>query len=235
MSMTAVPAAMFVSAQRPRVAKGSKNGKKGARSKSRLVKDGQVVAKIYDVLGVRPYPTITSLEQGITVTLVGNAALFTTSATVPVYGGTFYTLNQFGDYTQYSTLFDQYLIHQIEVWIEPYNPTMTSSLGSTTMYTAIDLDDANTPAGAADVSERQGSLAGSTVIGRYHKWKPHVAIAEYSGAFTSFGNEPSGWIDVASPAVQHYGLKWATVGADGTARSISQEYRATISFRGPAI
>jgi hypothetical protein len=34
-----------------------------------------------------------------------------------------------------------------------------------------------------------------------------VSTALYAGSFTSFGNVSSPWIDMASPNVEHYGVK----------------------------
>ena len=38
---------------------------------------------------------------------------------------------------------------------------------------------------------------------------PHIAMAAYSGAFTSYANRQKQWIDVASADVIHYGYKYA--------------------------
>jgi len=154
---------------------------------------------------------------------------FTTSVTVPVYQGFSFKLSDFATYTSYTALFDQYRIDQIELWLEPMNDSTTTV--TTGLVSCIDLDDASTPASIGECSQRPGALAGTTLTGRYHKWRPHVAVAEYSGAFTSFGNEPSGWIDSNSPAVQHYGVKVATFGADGVARVMQATTRALVSFR----
>jgi hypothetical protein len=188
---------------------------------------------LFNPVASRPQPTLTSLEQGITVTLSLVQASMTTSVTVPVYGNLYFALSQCATAASYTALFDQYRIEQLEVWIEPLSDT--TAVATTGLASAIDLDDANAPSSYGDVADRQGAILATTLVGQYHKWKPHIAVATYSGAFTSFANEPSGWIDVASPSVQHYGLKMATQGADGATRTMNTICRAVVSFRGPAI
>jgi hypothetical protein len=131
------------------------------------------------------------------------------------------------------TMFDQYKIEQLEIWLTP--DTTVTNLSRTMIASAIDLDDAATPTSFLTVSDKQGSLVTSGQAGHYHKWKPHMATAVYSGAFTSFANEPAGWIDSGSPNVQHYGVKSATSGADGVVVRYSLEVRGVLSFRSPSV
>lgn len=163
------------------------------------------------------------------------STLFTTSMAVPTNGAESYTLStHFPDASNFTSLFDEYRIDQIEVWLEPAM-VISSSAGSSPFVSAVDLDDANTPANFADVSGRQGAVEGVTGTGHYHKWKPNVATALYSGTFTSYGNITSTWVDCASPSVQHYGLKYATNSADGVTRPYYRTVRMLVTFRGPAI
>lgn len=163
------------------------------------------------------------------------STLFTTSMAVPTNGAESYTLStHFPDASTFTSLFDEYRVDSIEVWLEPAM-VMSASVGSTPFVSAIDLDDANTPANFADVSGRQGAVEGVTGTGHYHKWKPNVSTALYAGAFTSYGNITSTWVDCASPSVQHFGLKYATNSADGVTRPYYRTVRMLVSFRGPAI
>lgn len=218
-----------VPANRPKKSRGLK----ASSRRFSPLPDGKVVAKMFNPVATRPYPALVSLEQGLTVTLNQTVGLVISSTTLPVYASSAFNLSQFGSASQYTSLFDQYRFEEIEVWIEPLNDS--TAVSSTAFVSAIDLDDATTPASFQEVADRQGSLSGTTLSGHYHRWKPHMAVALYSGVFTSFGNEVADWIDVGSPSVQHYGLKVATFGPDGIARTLQMTYRARISFRGPAI
>jgi hypothetical protein len=207
---------------------------KGARKtpKKRSVPDGKTVSKMFNPVASRPQPALTSLEQGIMVTLDYSTAFLVSSITVPVQASVAFTVSLFAQSANYLALFDQYKIDQIECWLEPQN--LNTAVTTVPLASCVDLDDANSTV-FTSVESKQGSIVSTTLNGHYHKWKPHVAIAEYSGAFTSFGNAPAAWIDAASPNVQHYGMKAATAGSDGVARTVLLTARALVSFRTSAI
>jgi hypothetical protein len=198
-----------------------------------LAQDGQYVAKYFNEVAARPNPHLgISTEQQIMVTMTQSITVFlTTSTTIPVVVAQQFALSNFDNYTEYTGLFDQYMIQQIEVWLEPQNPASNQSYGELAM--AIDLDDASVGT-ISSIQNKQGCMWGNGSSGRYMRFRPHVAVAVYSGAFTSFANEPSCWIDCASPSVQHYGLKVGTL-ATAAAIVYSLTIRAVVSFRAPGI
>ncbi len=220
--LTAVPSGMVVGGFV------HQKGKKGKHKSS-------AVSKAFNVQGVRPSVGRVKLTPTITVMMsVTQGSLFQSSTTVPTYASDYLTLASFANYTEYTSLFDQYRIEEIYAWIEPNQSLSTVSAGTGEITSAIDLDDANTPTSIAMVQDKQGSITTNMYCGHFHKWKPHMAVAVYSGTFTSFANAPSGWIDSASPGVQHYGLKFAmTTSAAVTGFSIN--FRAKVSFRAPGI
>jgi hypothetical protein len=151
--------------------------------------------------------------------------------TVPVYAAAYFTLANCANYGAFTNLFDQYMIEEIEVWIEPNNVVNDSSQGA--VASAIDLDDVTVPSTFANVAQKQGALI-SGLSGHYHRFIPHIAIASYAGAFTSYTNCEPMWIDGASPNVQHYGLKTAAV-AGSTAVSWTLTSRFLVAFRAPGV
>lgn len=203
-------------------------------ARRRGAKKTKFVAKVFNPQASRPQPTLSTPWQEFRVTLSANAIAFTTSTSVPVYFASAYSLANFNGAGSYTSLFDEYKIEQFEVWLEP-SIIMSPSAGSAVFYSAIDLDDANVPVSVQDVDGRQGCVVSETGTGHYHKWRPYVANALYSGAFTSYGSEPSQWIDCASSSVYHYGIKAAVPAADGIARAYYLEIRAMVAFRGSAI
>jgi hypothetical protein len=227
-SLRAVPAALV---QSTTSGKGGR-GKRGNKS-TKLVKGGRTVQLTFNEVASRPLPYLSSIEQSITVTLDNLAVLLITSSlVVPVYVGLSFALNGFDSYGEYTGLFDQYRFDQIEVWIEPQ-----AAPGTTTfpyLVTCIDLDDASAPATVAAVQGRQNSVSSQGGAAHYHKWQPHMAVAAYSGSFTSYSNVVGGWIDSASPAVQHYGIKLATPTAL-VAVPYTLTTRAVVTFRAPGI
>lgn len=227
LAMRAVPSSI--------VNHGSRAGRGRSRAQGRvtpLVRDGAVISKVFNISAARPMPNFTSLEQSIRVTITGTTvAAFVTSAANPTYQATSFSLNNFG-VASYLGLFDQYRIDQIEVWITANQVNVNAAIPE--LATAVDLDDANTPTSFSIIQNKQGSITTGGEAGHYHRWKPHMAVALYGGAFTSYGNVVADWIDSASPAVEHYGLKLASTAAT-TVMSYALEYRAVVSFRGPSI
>jgi len=223
-SMTAVPSGMVKSMARGRSGKAA----------GRPVKLGKTVARFYNEIGSRPVPRNgISLTQSITLELTVTGSAFTTSNIGAFSGSAFATaLSNFSASSVLAAVFDQYKFEQLEFWLEPVAPMGTTAFGVVT--SAVDLDDATPPSSQSAVQDHPGALQGTGGAGHYHKFKPHMAVAVYSGAFTSFANEPANWIDIASPNVQHYGLKFCSTGFSA-AIGYNQTIRAVISFRGSVI
>lgn len=159
-------------------------------------------------------------------------ATFATGSAVAFVGAAAnITLSLLNPGNQYASLFDQYRIDVVEAWIDNNFPRTTG--GTTLITSAVDTDDSNVPTTFTSVDDRQGSLLSNGVVGHYHKWVPHMAVACYSGAFTSFASQCAEWIDVASPGVQHYGIKFGI--AAGQTNVYSLSIRALVSFRGSNI
>lgn len=229
-ALSAVPSGMLQSMQRSKQ-RGSK------KSKARLAREGQIISRLFDNVAGRPQPNNgISLDQGITLEVsVASQAFITSSATsgLPTYASSYiYTVQFATALTPLLTVFDQYKFEQVEAWIECQAPNGTGSVPE--LYSAVDLDDANIPTSVGQIQDKQGSIVSGGLAGHYHKWRPHMAVAVYSGAFTSFENAAAGWIDSASPNVQHYGLKVATLSTGG-AFAYTLVLRAVISFRGPSV
>jgi hypothetical protein len=158
-----------------------------------------------------------------------------TSTTTPTYFAQYFTLGQIANSAAYTALFDEYKIDEVEVWI---NPNPVTSLGASTIRgqysTAVDYDDANTPSSISTVSDKQNSLTSSVDDAHYHRFQPKFAVGAYSGTFVSFASS-RGWVDCASPNVQHYGLKMAFSQTAAGVQFVSLVIRYTISFRSPGI
>lgn len=230
-AMTALPAQLLGIGASNR---SGRNGKKksGGGARARLAKEGQVISKWFNEVGNRPQPAIVSLEQTIRATLESSTYILTTNTATTSFGAAAVTLSQFGTSSEYTGLFDQYMIEQVEVWIEPVAAQGTTVFGDVT--TAVDLDDASVPTTLQALKGKGGALGGQGGAGRYHRWRPHVAVAAYSGTFTSYANTPASWIDCASPSVQHFGIK---IGAGATSVAITYQctFRILAAFRAPGI
>jgi hypothetical protein len=133
----------------------------------------------------------------------------TSSVTVPTFAATGFQFSALDQASSCETVFDQYRIDWIEVTLIPTMSEGNSiaNVGILTLVVDHDDDTALTTIGAADDYPFQQTVRGSDLVRVV--FKPRVAVAAYSGAFTSFKNEVAGWIDMASPSVKHYGIKTA--------------------------
>lgn len=117
-------------------------------------------------------------------------------------------VSTFGD------LFDQYRINKVVIKLMPRAQTTHANgtaIGTTPsyMYHVCDYDDANVPATLNEILEYENCRTVSTCDGKVHTitLKPHIALAAFSGAFTSYANARNQWLDCASTTIQHYGWK----------------------------
>jgi len=221
-NLVAVPSGMISSSH---YGGRKKKGRKGVKT---------LTSKAFNPIAARPSIKSTLKTPQIQVEMMIQSSAFTTSTTVPTYWSTYFAISGFSQSSEYLALFDQYRIDMIEVWLEPNNSASVSDNGIGSLSSCIDVDDANTPTSVASVQAHQNCLVTSGYTGHYHKWKPHMAVAVYSGTFTSFSNAPAAWIDSASPGVQHYGLKCSAI---TTTAVIGYSYtcRLQVSFRSPGI
>jgi hypothetical protein len=168
---------------------------------------------------------------------IGNIGSSTTSL------GLFYalSLNATTHITQFSSwasVFDQYRIMEVEIWAIPIvqgtSSTVTAmNLSSFNVYTAIDYDNDTTPVGTAGLLQYSNVIVAPWTQGHYRKWRPHVASAIYGGgAFTSYANIESPWIDCTSANASHYGFKLATDTAPANSTlSVQLSARLWVQFR----
>jgi hypothetical protein len=152
---------------------------------------------------------------------------------VSTYVAKTFKVSDFAGASALLSVFDQYRIDQIECWLE-FPVKNSGTVANPILTSCVDLDDATTPSSLGEVQDRQDTLVASGPVGMYHRFRPHMATAVYSGAFTSFSNVPAGWIDSGSPNVEHYGLK-AALTSYGSAFTVALSVRAVLSFRAPVI
>ncbi len=135
-----------------------------------------------------------------------------------------FALNSVPDSSDFGNLFDQYRIVQISVEFIP-----TSQSGGGPLYTAIDYDDSATPPSINELLEHSTLMKTAPGNGIVRTFQPRVPIAAYSGAFTSYAQATSPWIDNTSNAVLHYGIK---IGIPFVTGNANQWYAtATITFQ----
>jgi hypothetical protein len=113
--------------------------------------------------------------------------------------------------------FDQYKIEAIRFTIAPQNNAIGLVTNSTTtlvpLYCVIDYDDNNNLGSAAAAESYSTCIVLHPGESLERTFCPRMAVAAYSGAFTSYANVQPMWIDAASTTVQHYGIKTFVPGA----------------------
>lgn len=132
-----------------------------------------------------------------------------------------FTLNMLPQVATFTSLYDVYRISKIEFTIRP-RAVIHQILGGgqgtvglpayNNFIYAVDNDDANVPASYNELREYGNAKEIQLLQGRKHviTFKPAVAQIIYNnGITTANGERFSPWIDVANPAVPHYGIKIA--------------------------
>jgi hypothetical protein len=214
-----------LTAMTPMMASMASKVKAGKKGKKAMREYGIV----FDTNGVhRPMPKLMPERKVYRALMSTSYPAFTSSITVPIYNANYVTLNSFTNTAEYVGLFDQYRFVEIEMWIEP--ETSSSTTIAPIWWSAVDYDDATIPSSIQSVAGKQSATASSSDAGHYHRFRPHVAVAEYSGSFTSYGNVPSTWADCGSPNIQNFGVKTA-VNIDGVARTFQVVVRAIVEFK----
>jgi len=144
-----------------------------------------------------------------------------------------FQLSYLPGYTEFSAAFDQYKIDEVEILVLPSVTTSTTADPVPAwVVMAVDYDDATTPANLSALYEYASCRVFEATKPVSFKLKPRIATAAYSGAFTSYANNPPQWIDIASPSVQHYGLKFG-VPATAVAQKWNVFANYHLSFRSP--
>jgi hypothetical protein len=157
------------------------------------------------------YPFVRSVELG----------LITPSVTVETDGAYAFSLGSLPDYTEFTALFDTYRIISVRICFYPLFTDTSATVAYPPIHTVIDYDDNNTL--ALNILNEYDSLQ-VVQTGQFFErtLTPRIALAAYSGVFTSFSQPPAkSWIDCASPNVTHYGLKYA-VAISGAANAVWQ-------------
>jgi hypothetical protein len=139
-----------------------------------------------------------------------------TGTAADLFGSITFTLNDLSEVTSITNLYDQYRIDKIDAYFLPLNQPVNSgvtALASGMLVTAVDYDDNGTPGSLAVVLNYDNVKVHPAGQSHTISFVPHIATAAYSGAFTSYANMSSQWIDAVSNTVVHYGLKYGVTGS----------------------
>jgi len=151
-----------------------------------------------------------------------------TSTTTFVENNSFFNMGQLTDASMVAGVFDQYCIYSVTCAISIDGSSPTGVLA--TVLTAIDYDNIASigPSGIIGYSNcSETCISGSASLIRYIK--PCLAVAVYSGAFTSFATQRC-WVNSNSLNVQHYGLRCIIMQANA-AYNLRFSYKYVVGLR----
>jgi len=202
---------------------------KHKKSNTHVAKPSASVAqKVFDV----NFPLRGTVGNNVyDIIQTGNSAVITSSGVANVYSAYYVSLNQFDQYTSLTAVFDQYRIRMVEATFRPRVTQETANSANTGLFaTVIDVDDGALLTTFAQAEDYQTCSIGRGLECQTRTCIPHAAMALYSGAFSSYGNVASPWIDTSSSTVQHYGFKTAWTSTD-VAYVMDVQFRAWFQFK----
>jgi len=148
---------------------------------------------------------------GRTTSVIRGAYFSTISSTASLesYGAYSFKLSDLPNYTEFTSLFDQYKIARVTLYFVQRNFTQNISTSVSTPWFiyAIDKDDAVAPTAYSQLLEYPGSRI--TTMSRPHKvsFVPMIATDVYNGVSTAYSSA-SRFVDCTYPGVPHYGFKY---------------------------
>jgi len=157
-----------------------------------------------------PKPRLFLPESWTVVTNYSIKDWFATSTTVPTFTYVTVQLSQSPLNSSFIAIFDQYMIDDAEVYILPQTTVAANPNQCGLLSSVIDVDDSTTLGSTSAADGYSSVVTSESTQGHYRHFIPHVALAAYSGAFTSYANRRFQWIDCASNTVAHYGVKLAS-------------------------
>jgi len=137
-----------------------------------------------------------------------------------------------GDFSSFSSVFDQYRIDRIEVQIMSASqpPFNGNSLQFAPLVAAVDFDDSTIPANWQEVANYSNAIVLPPGRSKTIKFSPRFDV----GAGTSVvpARVSTGWLDCSYGNIGHYGLKIAVLQSTSTNQSFWYLIcRYTVSFR----
>jgi hypothetical protein len=141
----------------------------------------------------------------------------------PAFGAFAVEIGDMDDFAALNGAFDQYRIDLVDIYIKPransfqMHGTVSPFQSNPTLFAVVDRDDATTPTSIAQLRQYDNCIEASPYEGLHFRFKPSVTPSYYAtGSFVGYGVDESQWLDVASSAIPHYGVKWAVEALQAT-------------------
>jgi len=145
-----------------------------------------------------------------------DSAYLATSTTLQTFKSSAFLLNNLNPAGNLTAIFDQYRIVEVETFLIARTTASASNTSNPgIVVSVVDYDNVTNLSNVQAGLNYQNCLFGDAITSHYRRFKPHAAVAAYSGgAFTAFANMDSQWVDSAYPSVEHYGLKYGATVTD---------------------
>jgi hypothetical protein len=210
--------------------------KKKQKSKSRR-KQGRTSdrydhrSRVFNPLSAEPMPRISDFVPDMQIFKQSSSCALSppsvTTSTITSTAQTYYfTMGALPQNTDLSVVFDQYRIDCAEIWVTPRQPN-SNATNPGLIYSVVDYDDATSLSSASQAQEYANCIYSCGGTGHYRCLKPRMAVAAFSGAFSSYANMEPQWIDMASYDVQHYGVK---LFFDQTSAALTYDVRCRLHY-----
>jgi len=157
----------------------------------------------------------------------------TSSTSADTLTGYSHQLSDLGEASSFTTIYDQYRFEEVEIVVVPTYNVSTTAYQPQSVLSVIDFDDASVSGYTrASFLQYENCMIHDPFKAWSRRFRPHQAVATYSGSFTSYKNEEAGWNDCASTGVQHYGIKILVMQVEGSATANFNIFaRYLITFR----
>lgn len=161
----------------------------------------------------------------------------TASATTGKLGANSVSLSLAPGHVNYTTIFDQYRITHVKWTFTNVGSNSNPNTPVTPyIYYAADFDDQNRPPNKAGILNMDNVKKDSLLPGKMVNInvKPRLATSLYNnGLTTGYGMGQAGtWVDCASAAIPHYGLKYCIDNMLNENYTINLETVIWVEFRG---
>lgn len=147
--------------------------------------------------------------------------------------GRSFTLSSLPNSSEFTSLYNQYRITQIDLIYEFSTHILPSSKAYPRLTFCVDYNDASNPSAESELLQYETAEVfqfGQVKHTFKRSFKPRVALAAYQGTFSGYTTAPeSMWLNCDNTSIQYYGIKeWVsnynTVLASGATLTVYARY-----------
>jgi len=146
-----------------------------------------------------------------------------------------YTLDQIPDYTQFTSVFDQYRFNSVDVRVLPITTAIppAAAVSTSVIWVAVDYDDSATPASVSSVQNYSNVSFATPGRSITFSLRPKfLTTIQTNGGTSVNAGMGAGWINCSQPSIPHFGVKVAVTQCASTNVNVwYMVFRYHVSFR----